>query len=374
MNAKRRSARSWRVVLAAAVGAAPAWLVAAALVTLPGCGPRKTEPTLQEMPTATEPEPEVPQGDFRAEALDGLAESLDAKASQLPGRTPDDHRRQIHEFFVDVVQVLPILEGPEPSSAFRQQLRTVEAARDRLNPEAGNVAIGPTIDTGLRATHAALRSIGRDEPYAGQTMAGLLRQLGEKVDELDTVRNVGRPYVAADAARLIAGSVRHMADVVAGRATDTPTTAPADEPLVPPGAIEAPRTLPGVEPTAPTGETETPAEEAPAEETPAEEAPAEEAPAEEMPAEEAPAEETPAEETPAEEMPAEEAPDDDAAPAEGDAPDAAEPATKEPADEDAAKEEPAEEMPAEEAPADDAGAGKEAEPKEDAEAEDDLNK
>ncbi|CAA9435335.1 MAG: hypothetical protein AVDCRST_MAG64-3762, partial [uncultured Phycisphaerae bacterium] len=150
---------------------APAW---AALVALPGaggCARPKQEATLPEMPAA-EQEPEVPQGDYRGEALDGLAASLEERSGELPGRTPEDHRARMHEFFGTVVEVLPILEGPEPSGAFRQQLRTVQSARYRLAPDAGGgPSPEPTIDAGLRGAYAALNSIGRDEPYAGQSMA-----------------------------------------------------------------------------------------------------------------------------------------------------------------------------------------------------------
>ena len=355
MKAQRRTAsrrRKWQVL----VGLAPAW---AALVALPGggCG-RKSEPTLQEMPTATEVEAPLPEGDYRAEALDGLAASLDAKVAQLPGRDPAQQRERMHAVLGDVVQVLPILEGPEPSSAFRQHLRTVEAARARLNPEAGDVAaVDPAVETGLRATYTALLSIGRDEPYAGQTMAGILQQLGTAVDELDSVPGAGRPYAAADVARHVAATVRHMADVVGGRATDAPTTGPIEAPTILPGAVDAPRGAPATAPTETTEEA--PSEEAPAEEAPAEEAPAEEAPAEETPAEETPAEEMPAEEAPAEEAPAEEAPAEESTEpaAEGDEPET-------PA------EEPAEEMPAEEEGSDATPATKEAAPAEDAPAED----
>src|SRR5688500_319116 len=295
------------------VGLIPAWAAAATIGLTVGCGP-KEEPTLREMPVATDAEEAVPEGDYRGEALDALAESLEAKATALPGPTPEEHRAQMHAFFADVVEVLPILEGPEPSGAFRQQLRAVRTARDRLAPDAGTMAAEPTIDTGLRGVYAALNAIGRDEAFAGQRMSTVLAELEAKVDELDRVRSVGRSYVAADAARLVAATVRHMADRLAGRVTDTPTTGPTEPPLVPPGAIDPPKpTIQPKPPTTPTEETpteETPTEETPAEETPAEETPTEETPAEEMPAEETPAEEeaAPSEEAPAEEMPAEEAP------------------------------------------------------------------
>lgn len=347
MHAQRRNPRRWKLVVA---GLTPVW--AAALVALSGGCQPKDKPSLKEMPVATEAEPDVPAGDYRGEAIDGLAESLGAKASQLPGRTADDHRRQMHEFFGDVVQVLPILEGPQPSGAFRQQLRTVQTAQQRLGADAGRVPADPTIDTGLRGTYAALSSIGRDEPYAGQKTYALLEQLGGKIDELDRVPSVGRPYVAADAARLVASTVRHMADRVAGRATDTPATVPSsDVTSVPPGAVDPPA-VPTLDPKPPTTPAATPpadetkpAEEIPAEEMPAEETPAEETPAEEMPAEETPAEEMPAEETPAEEIPAEETPAEET------------PAEEMPAEETPAEETPAQETPAEESPAEEESSG-----------------
>ena len=101
----------------------------------------------------------------------------------------------MHEFFGDVAQVLPILEGPQPCGAFRQQLRTVENARDRLGagrrqPVAASRRSTP--DSAARTRRCA-RSAGTSRS-PGQNMAAVLDELGGKIDELDRVRS-DRPAV-----------------------------------------------------------------------------------------------------------------------------------------------------------------------------------
>jgi hypothetical protein len=164
---------------------------------------------------------------YNPEQLDSLVESIEQKAHALPGRGDQAHRQAMASVFEDLIQVLPILEGPEPSGAFRQQLRTLENARDRLASGANGAGAEPAIDTGLRAANAALAGIAKDEEVGGQTLDAMMKKLQAKVDELDDVRSVGRPYVAADATVLMAQAIRQMSDRATGRATDTPVEMPA---------------------------------------------------------------------------------------------------------------------------------------------------
>lgn len=209
--------RAWRGLTVAGI---------AAMLSLPACAP-KSEPTMQE--ARAEAKPDAADGmAFDPDALDAAVASLEQSARALPGRTADAHREAVHAYFGAMLEVLPMLEGPEPTGAFRQQVRTLQGARDRLAPGAGGSSVEPAIDTGLRAASAALNRIGQGEEFAGASMQGMLEKLDETVGELDRVRSVGRPYVAADAAMLSAQVVRQMADRLAGRATDTPATVPAE--------------------------------------------------------------------------------------------------------------------------------------------------
>jgi hypothetical protein len=233
--------------------------------------------------------------------LDSLVESLQQKASVLPGSGVNEYRDGMHAFFSDLTSVLPILEGPEPSDAFRQQLVTIEMVRDRLSPDTGSTVIEPTVDTGLRAATVALSRMSWDEDYSGQTLAGLITKLQAKVDELDSVRPVGRPYVAADAGQLIAQAVKHMAGRLAGSVTDTPAAAAPAEPAAtqPPAEAPAPAEQPApaepaaTEPAVPGADQPEPKEKQKVFDIPKEE-PADAKPAEEKPADAKPAEEPPA--------------------------------------------------------------------------------
>jgi hypothetical protein len=160
--------------------------------------------------------------------LPGLVSDLSQKAENLPGRTADDHRAAMHDVFDNLAKLLPILDGPESSGGFRQQLRSVEAARDRLAPDAGDVNADPAIGTGLRAAAAAFNDVTRDDDtFAGPEIGENLKKLQTTVDELDTVGGVGRPYVAADSVQLMAQVAHQMADKIAGLSAAPAQTEPA---------------------------------------------------------------------------------------------------------------------------------------------------
>lgn len=210
-----------------------------------------------------------------SDALEGACDALARAADALPGHDAASHREGMRAYFASLIGVLPLLEGPEPSGAFRQQIRTLETARDRLASDAGGSSVEPAIDTGLRTASAALKRIGRDEDFAGQPIQGTLEKLDETVGELDDVRSVGRPYVAADAAKLSAQVVRQMADRLLNGSTaanDAPTSQPAAPAAASQPAPEAPAAAPPAEPApapAPAPEAAAPAEEKPADAAPA---------------------------------------------------------------------------------------------------------
>ena len=160
--------------------------------------------------------------------MTNLVADLSSKAQNLPGRTADDHRSAMHDVFDNLTKLLPILAGTEPSGGFRQQVRSVEAARDRLAPDAGDVNAEPAIGTGLRAAAAAFNEIPHDDDtFAGPEIAENLKKLSSTVDELDNVGGVGRPYIAADSVQLMAQIAHQMADKISGTSAGEPSTAAA---------------------------------------------------------------------------------------------------------------------------------------------------
>ena len=217
--------------------------------------------------------------------LNTLVSELSTKAQDLPGRTAEAHRAAMHDVFDKLTKLLPILAGPEPSGGFRQQVRSVEAARDQLAPDAGELNAEPAIGTGVRAAAAAFNEIPReDDTFAGPAIAENLKKLSATVDELDAVGGVGRPYVAADSVQLMAQIAHQMADKISGTSTDqasTPDAAPAKTEAAAPATTEPAKEPAAKEPAAPAA----PIEPKPAEQkaesekpTPAEPAPAAPAP------------------------------------------------------------------------------------------------
>jgi hypothetical protein len=203
------------------------------------CAP-KSESTIKKQSTAGKKQSSDGTGastSYDPSQLERLVESFSQKARALPGRTDAEHRDAMRGVFDDLSQLLPIFEGPEQSGAFRQQLRTIESARDRLGADVKSPSSEPAIDTGLRACEAALQRLGSDQDFADATTKDLLGKIGAKVNELDEVRTVGRPYVAADAVQSMAELVRHMADKL-GSGSNNVATAAATEPSEKPTTSE----------------------------------------------------------------------------------------------------------------------------------------
>jgi hypothetical protein len=162
--------------------------------------------------------------------LNSLVSDLSQKARSLPGRTAEAHRSAMHDVFDNLTRLLPALAGPDAGGGFRQQLRSVEAARDRLAPDAGDVNAEPAIGTGVRAAAAAFGDVAHDDDtLATPEIAENLKTLQRTVDELDTVGGVGRPYIAADSVQLMAQIAHQMADKIGGTGTaaSTPDAAAA---------------------------------------------------------------------------------------------------------------------------------------------------
>ncbi len=301
---------------------------ACAAAVLPACTPKQAP--MKEQPIAEAHDATAVEAAQNIGVLEDVAFSLEQKAHALPGQGAAAHRDAMRDVFGDIAQALTILEGPEPSDALRLQVRSIESSRGRLSSDAAVSTIEPAIGTGLRAADVALKRLSHDDTYADAALDETLKHLGATVDELDTVRPVGRPYIAADASKLIARAVRQMADKSTVPTTQVPTnenatTGPATSPAEPP-ATQTAEPLPAeAAATALAPEAEKPDETVPAEASAEPAAPEGEMPAEpaaEQPAaateepQESPAAGQSAEPNPDEPTPAEatEAPKTDAAP------------------------------------------------------------
>jgi hypothetical protein len=203
-------------------------LGAGAALTLSACAPKKS-PTMEPISvTQSKTEEQLSPGSATMDELNTLVAELSTRAQDLPGRTAEAHRAAMHDVFDNLAKLLPILAGPEPSGGFRQQVRTVEAARDRLAPDAGDVNAEPAIGTAVRAAAAAFNDVAHDDDtFAGPEIGENLKKLSATVDELDTVGGVGRPYIAADSVQLMAQIAHQMADKIGGVSTGGASTADA---------------------------------------------------------------------------------------------------------------------------------------------------
>jgi hypothetical protein len=211
--------------------------------------------------TETKTEDQASPASANMDELSQLVADLAQKANNLPGRTAEDHRSAMHDVFDNLTRLLPMLAGPDAGGGFRQQLRSVEAARERLAPDAGDINAEPAIGSGVRAAAAAFNDIAHDDDtFASPGIGENLKKLQATVDELDAVGGVGRPYVAADSMQLMAQIAQQMTDQISSGDTTPDAAAPA-EPTAP--AAEP-------EPTEPGAATTEPAAAAPIEPKPAE--------------------------------------------------------------------------------------------------------
>jgi hypothetical protein len=185
-----------------------------------GCAP-KTETTLKPPPPEPNPEPQL-ASDARERVKELVARSGDfaAGAAKLPGHTEADDRAQVTRQFTLLAQILPILNGPDMSGDFRQQLRIIDATRSQLASGSSDLSIEPTIDSGLRAAHRALASINHRAFSENPDVAKNLDTLRAKNDELDNVSGPIHRLVASQAFQASAGAVSQMTTALDQRLND----------------------------------------------------------------------------------------------------------------------------------------------------------
>lgn len=177
---------------------------------IPACAP-KTQTTLNPPPPEPNPQPELAtDARERVKELSSRAEEYVKNAANLPGRNADEDRAQVTQEFALLAQILPMLNGPEMSGDFRQQLRIIDSTRSQLANASQDLSTEPTVDTGLRAARHALESINQREFTAKPEIAKSLDAMRAKVRELDGVTGAIHRLVAAQAFKSSAEAIDQM--------------------------------------------------------------------------------------------------------------------------------------------------------------------
>jgi hypothetical protein len=178
-----------------------------------GCAP-KTQTTLKPPPEpATEPTLTADARD-RAKELSTIADEFAAGATKLPGHTEADDRAEVTKQFALLAQLLPLLNGPDMSGDFRQQLGIVNSTRTLLSSGSQDLAVEPTVDTGLRAANRALTSISQRNFTDLADVTKNLDTMRVKIDELDGISGPIHRLVTSQALKASAQAVTQMASAL----------------------------------------------------------------------------------------------------------------------------------------------------------------
>lgn len=193
-------------------------LLAALLsVIVTGCAAKK-ETTLKPPPPDANPEPQLATDIHeRVKELTARAKEYSDGTNKLPGRNAPDDRTQTTQQFALLAQILPILNGPDMSGDFRQQLRIIESTRAQLASGTQDLSIEPTVDTGLRAAHRALAGINQRAFTDNPDIAKSLDAMNAKVQELDGTADAIHRLIASQAFKNSAQTITQMASALSGR-------------------------------------------------------------------------------------------------------------------------------------------------------------
>jgi hypothetical protein len=188
-----------------------------ATLLLAACAP-KSQTTLKAPPPEPNPEPQLAtDAHERVKELGTRAEDYMKGAAMLPGRNAEEDRAKTTEQFTLLAQILPMINGPDMSGDFRQQLRIIDATRSQLSNGSQDLSIEPTVDTGLRAAHRALASINQRAFSANPEIAKSLDAMHAKVRELDGVSDAIHRLVAAQAFKSSAQAIGDMTKALTQR-------------------------------------------------------------------------------------------------------------------------------------------------------------
>ncbi len=179
----------------------------------------------------------------------------------------------MRQVFAELGEIMPLLENPRDNLIFRHQISIIEDCRTQLATGSSDLAVQPTIDTGMRATYHALARVAQNSYFDQGDLTPSLDQMSAKVDEFDTVHGLTHSVVVGESVEISSSIISRMADILAQRIggeagvpPPPPETAPAAtvpaEPAT--GPAEAPATTPATQPTTAESPSSEPAATAPA--------------------------------------------------------------------------------------------------------------
>ncbi|HEX4125568.1 MAG TPA: hypothetical protein VHY37_12635 [Tepidisphaeraceae bacterium] len=190
-----------------------------------------------------------------AQRLSDLQKAMDqlkSDSQQLPGGGPTQHRDIMGNVLADYSKVLPLLAGPNSGLIFKEQMETLNGAREQLAAQSPDLSAEPGIDNGLRATERALSDLSTGEVFSTTPLSKDFDVLIAKLNELDNVHGPLHELVVSEAVEKTNAIIDQMAQILISRLTPPPpppetesATEPASEPATLPAA--EPATMPAAE-------------------------------------------------------------------------------------------------------------------------------
>jgi hypothetical protein len=217
------------------------YILAASVAAASSAGCAKKRSTMGPAPDLN-PEPKVEaNAGARADELAERSRAFDETVQQLPGRTPEEHRRVMQQVFAELSQILPMLYGRNPSGVFRQQLRVVESSRRQLTGPQG-LAVEPTIDTGLRAARDAIAGLAGKSYFDQSKLGPTMDRLNRALDALDTNRGAMHQTAVAESVGMMSQAIRQLTDALNQRVDEGTASNAKPAPDTPAPEAAAPKT------------------------------------------------------------------------------------------------------------------------------------
>jgi hypothetical protein len=185
----------------------------------------------------------------RIQSVVARAEEYEKGAASLPGPNEADDRAQIVKQLELLGQILPVIAGPDTPGDFRQELRILDSTRAQLATGSADLAVEPTIDTGLRAAHRAINALAQRSFNDLPDVIKALDVMRAKNEELDGVSGPLHRLVAAQSLQASAQAVTQMASSVDKRLNDTKPASSEPKPVT--SAAEAPKAAETAKPANP---------------------------------------------------------------------------------------------------------------------------
>jgi hypothetical protein len=119
-----------------------------------------------------------------------------------------------------LAQVLPILAGSRADGGLDQRIGIIESSLNKLRHEGDEPQAEPTINTALRSASGSLERITEDRFADQPQVLEALRQIKEKIGELDTTHGAIHRLVVARCLELMSQAVSEMSQTTIDRWQD----------------------------------------------------------------------------------------------------------------------------------------------------------